>query len=458
MSDLRTIPQAPEAEKAVLSAMMQDPKGCIPRVQSGLTEEAFYSDGRRLVFRALCDLWNADSPVEPLTLITHLRNRPLSGPIPANPDAPASSSQLDAAGGPAEIAEIATFIPAPSHLKHYLGLVRKAWMQRQVITTAQEIGEEAFGEVEDLAAFLASAEHRILALGRDRALAGQDRPRKLGECLQDAISQMEQWATGDTGAIPSGFTELDAKLDGGFRTHSYTVIAARPSLGKTTLGTNMLVNIARSGIPTACLSLETKAVNLTLRSISAVADVHFSEMRRGTLSGRDFPRVQKAVDSLKDLPFWFYDPGVMNCNGLRHMVRSLHTEHGVVVFMVDYLQLVTASTKAGQQTEYAAVTEVSRTLKELSQSLPIVILAIAQVNREAEGGRVTMKHLRSSGQIEQDATEILLLSEDESGGTEEEDIHLIVTVAKQKDGAKGDVRLRFNRPTFSFHNANITCP
>lgn len=431
------VPTEPVSEQAVLSIMLQCPTEAIPVVQRTLTVEDFFS-ARQFVFQAICDLFNQGTPVSILTVYRHLSGK----------------NQLDSIGGPGELADLQTFVlirdfsASAKELSWHLSKLLEASRRRHVLKTARSLSAQANTEDVDLDA----AAGQFLALAKARPAIAAKGPQHVRQFILQAIQEIEDASRGDSYALSTGHPALDEKLGGGLRPHSYTVVAARPSLGKTSLTMDILWHITDlANTAVAGISLETKGSNLMKRLLSSVSGVPFSRLREGRFTKPELARIMAAQRRVDSRAMFLHDPGAIDCNQIRNEVRTLFTDYGVKVIMIDYLQLVRNSIK-GNEKEYDRVTEVSQTIKELTQEYPIAVLAVCQLKRN-DNRAPTMEDLRSSGQIEQDATEILLLSEPAASSDDDPDIDLTIRVAKQKDGARGDVTLRFHRPTFSFSAA-----
>ncbi len=435
------IPVEDTSEQVILSLMLQFPDQAISRAQRALTADDFFSGNRRIVFNAVCDLYNGREPVTAHTAYNRVNQM---GLIPDDE-------------GRVLLAELATFTTmrdfasSMHEFDWHLQKLLEASRRRHVLQTAKILSDAAKdGDVD-----LDAAAGQLLALAKARPAIASTGPRHIRDFLHQAVEMMEQAARGENAGWQTRHAALDNILGGGLRPNSYVVIAARPSLGKTSLAMDILWRIAEQQVPVTAISLETKGWNLSQRLMANVAGIPFGKIRAGKLSRADLDHLMFHQNRINLSTMRLSDPGTLDCNQLRNEVRKEVTDYGTSVFMLDYLQLIRNSIK-GNDKEYDRVTEVSQTLKELTQEYPIAVLAVCQLKRN-DNKAPTMEDLRSSGQIEQDATEILLLSNADDASDEDENVNLCVRVAKQKDGARGEVTLRFHRSTFSFSNCT-TCP
>lgn len=440
------IPHDSIAEQVVLSTMLQHPLEAIPRLERILRAEDFYeAESRGLIFTALCALYDAGTPVSIFTLYRELADR----------------KQLDRTGGPGEIAtlhcfkELQDFSASVLELDWHVEKLLEASRRRYALSTSQELQKQAYdGDVD-----LDAAAGKFLALAKSRpAIGPHSQPQVLRHFALEAVEAIDAANSGEKQGWPTGLRHLDAMLGGGLKGHSYTVIAARPSIGKTSLAMQALWEINHDlDVPVAAISLETHGVGLAKRLISTVSGIPLTTLLRGGLTPKELKTMEDAVRQIADATtFRLYDPPTLDCNGLRSTVRQLVNEFGCRVIMVDYLQLIMNSVYTNSR-ELDRVSEVSRTFKSLSLEHDACFLVISQLRRIGDK-TPGMEDARSSGQIEQDADVMILLSESDDVTDAAEEITLNARIAKQKEGAKGDVPITFHRSTFRFSTCHKPQP
>lgn len=449
----RRPPWSEDAERAVLAAMLLSGDAIITALEL-VTEDMFYREGHRRLFRAMSAIQATGAVVDPLTLSNELEQR----------------GDLVAAGGKEIIGGLLDEIPTAANVEHHCRIVRDKALRRRLIETATSLVREGHESPADISELLDLAEHKILELNDDRGSEGFVRIKSL---LWSAMERIEflRTAGGNLTGVPSGFMDLD-KLTLGFQPADLVIIAARPSMGKTAFVLNMAQYAAIEGnVPTAVFSLEMSTQSLLLRMLASEGYVDAQRLRSGQLTAQDASNLAKAAALLGQAPIWIDDTPGLSVLEVRSRARRLKTQSDIKLLIVDYLQLL--SGPPNSESRQQEVSAISRSLKALAKELDIPVIALSQLSRASEqrGGenrRPQLSDLRDSGAIEQDADVVLFIYRPEmnerpyddqgnprmvTGTTDVPlDGYAEVIVAKQRNGPTGYIRLHFRKSHTRFEN------
>lgn len=435
-NNMRIPPQSLDAEKALLGALMLR-KEAIYEIDDLVTPDTFYSEKHRIIFQAILKLHSKSEPIDLLSVSSKLDEM----------------GQLEQIGGRSYVAGIVESVPASVNAKHYAKILEKKDLQRKLIEAGEFVSELAFteseSEIEDL---MDKAEKKIF--GITNAPRGQ-KFVSLKHSLKDTWAQIEklQESDGELRGVPSGFPALDNLL-AGFQPSDLVILAARPSVGKTTLALDMARNAALSGTPVGIFSLEMSAGQLTQRMLSAHSKVDAWKLRTGKLSAeQEFQALSQSLDELSKAPIYIDDQAGNNISKMKAAARRLKSEHGLGLIMIDYLQLMTTSKNYDSMVNQ--VTEISRSLKGLARELDVPVIALSQLSRavEARGGKPRLSDLRDSGSIEQDADVVMFIHREDRSGTRSENESTGIAeilIEKHRNGPVGKVDLYFDEKTSSF--------
>ena len=415
----------------------------IPRDES----HRFYRPDHRLLFETLLDLWDANKPIDIVVLEDELRRR----------------GQLEEIGGREYLIDLANSVASTANSEHYARIVRDKGLLRDLIQCASDILQAAYDQQEPAGNVLDDAEKKLFAVAEQR-ISRQALP--IRDCIDETMALLEATGAGSLTGVPTGFTELDAKL-GGLQYGDLVVIAARPSMGKTALGLTMLeyVGIVES-MPAAFFSLEMSKQQIAQRMLCSHAQVDMHKLRHGKLSDQEVTKLKTVAANMRNYPVFIDDTPGMSVMELRAKARRLKMLHDIKVVFVDYLQLM-YDRAAGKESRQQEISAISRGLKALGRELAIPIVALAQLNRQVEertGNRPRMSDLRESGAIEQDADVVILLHREEyywdkkKRSEASEQFAKIqgkaeLIVDKQRNGPTGTVELHFNPQFTRFDNA-----
>ncbi len=436
-------PQALEMEAHVLGAMLLD-REAANSVLEILKPEDFYKGSHQKIFQVAYEIFDRDQKLDQALLREELRTRGL----------------LEEVGGVSYLAELVGSVPTTAHVEQYAKVVREKSLARKLISTATEIvraGYEAGRNTHDL---LDDAEQRIFALSTERAGQVFD----IREIIHDVFKQLEE-SHGKGGVfrgIPTDYRDFD-ELTSGLQRGELTIIAGRPSTGKTSFGLNILSRLAGGqgvgqGIPVGLFSLEMTKEQIAQNLACLNARVDSQKLRRGMLSQEEWGHfVNEGMSKLREMPIFIDDsPGEPLIGMLRARARRLVAKHQVGVIVFDYLQLIHGPKEIAAQSRQQEVSYISQSLKSLARELNIPIVAMCQLNRGLEdrkGHRPMLSDLRESGAIEQDADLVLMLHrpglyEDPPDHTEP--VTMIVT--KNRNGPVGEFKLTFLDKFFRFEN------
>ena len=428
---LRVPPQSVEAEQAVLGGLMLVPES-IDRVADVLSDRDFYRRDHQQIFRAIRELSEKGKPFDAVTLGEWFE----------------STGQSELVAGGAYLVELASTTPSAANIRAYAEIVHDKAVLRQLIDVGSEIVNDAFQpEGRDSAEVLAKAEQEVFRIAEAGSRGREDFVpvlRALNEAV-DVLQERSENGGGVTG-LPTGYTEFD-EMTAGLQPTDLIILAARPSMGKTTLALNMCEYAAfKSKKAVAVFSMEMSASQLAMRLISSVGRVNATRLRTGQLEDEDWARVTHAVSMLRHAKIFIDDTPALSPDVLRSKARRLKREHDLGLIMIDYLQLM--AVPGNNENRATEISEISRGLKALAKELNVPVIALSQLNRSLEtrtDKRPVMADLRESGAIEQDADLITFIYRDDYYNKENSpDKGLAeVIIGKQRNGPTGSVKLKF---------------
>lgn len=439
----RTAPHSLEAEEYLLACCLLDGADVISRcLEARIRPESFYLPAHGIVFERLLDLYNRQTPVDVAVLAEDLK----------------TIKQLDAVGGFAFLTQISSRIPTTAQAGYFIEKVRELHLLRELIRSATGAVEECYAFTGGIDEFVDQVEQRIFNVTQNRV---SESAKPMREPTREAMSVITKMMMkkGEMTGVTSGFKDLDA-LTWGFQRQEMIILAARPSMGKTSLALNMAEAAAlpHRGDPVGVLifSLEMSAAQLALRMLCSRARVNMKLLRDGLLSknGDEQARLLAAADQFSKAPIFIDDSSALSIMQLRAKARRIHARNPLGFIVVDYLQLL-APTDSKMPREQQ-VAEASRGLKSLAKELNLPVVVLSQLNRSSEKENRTPKlaDLRESGSIEQDADVVLMLARpkdaDEKFQVAADSAELIV--AKQRNGPVGELKLTFLRDITRFEN------
>lgn len=433
-TNLRIPPNDQEAEQAMLGSIMISPKS-LGEIADFLRPEDFYSLRHQKIYKAMLDLSEVSQPVDLVSVSSKLKD----------------TGTLDSVGGSSYIAELTNKVPSASNIKHYADLVYKKAALRSLINSADQISELGYREHEDISSVLDRAQKIVFGLGAYANKKITNLKDALGEAWErfDHLSKTE----GTMRGVPTGFRDLDNKL-AGLQKSDLIILAARPSMGKTSLALDIARHAAcKEKIPTCIFSLEMSTQQLTDRLLAAESFVDSWKLRTGAIKAdEDFARLRDALDSLAQAPIFIDDEPSNNILRMKSEARKLKAEHGLGLIIVDYLQLMVPRRESDSQVQM--VTEISRSLKALAREIDVPVLALSQLSRAVEqrGGKPRLSDLRDSGSIEQDADVVMFIHREKDEESNEKKEIAEILIEKHRNGPTGKAELYFDSARTSFSN------
>ncbi|MFA7285322.1 MAG: replicative DNA helicase [Candidatus Paceibacterota bacterium] len=435
--NLRVPPQHIESEKAVLGSLLLR-KDSLIEIEDVINGDSFYVAKHKMIFEAMLDLFSKNEPIDILSLSTKLSEKKM----------------LDVVGGNQYLAELINTVPSSTNVKHYAEIVQKKYVLRSLIEAADYVSDIAFEEGEDNM-------DEILDLAEKKIFSVVNSPKSqkfvsMKEALPLAYERLEKLHEnkGMLRGIPTGFRDLDAMLSG-FQPSDLIILAARPSVGKTTLALDMArMSATLHDKSILIFSLEMSSQQLVDRMLSAESRVNAWNLRTGKLNGdQDFTQLRDSLDKLSKAKIYIDDQPGNSIVRMKATSRRVKAEKGLDMIVVDYLQLMTTSKNYDSMVNQ--VTEISRSLKSLAKELDVPVIALSQLSRavEARGGKPRLSDLRDSGSIEQDADVVMFIHREDKGKDESEQTNIAeILIEKHRNGPTGKVDLYFDGKTTSFLN------
>lgn len=447
----RAAPHSAEAEESLLACCLLDGGDSVSACLEGrLGPESFYSPANRVMFEVVCDIYRLGHPIDSAVLAEELRKRNL----------------LDSVGGLAQISHITNRIPTTAHRAYFIQQVKEAQILRDLIRVATGAVEDCYQFTGGIQEFIDKIEQNVFSVTQDRvsdAVTDMDKP--VNEAFSIIAKMLEK--KGELTGVTSGFVDLD-KLLFGFQKSEMIVLAARPSVGKTSLALNFIEaaavpapNSKREAVPTLIFSLEMSSAQIALRMLCSHARVKMDMLRQGFIGihSEETSRLGEAAKALKAAPVFVDDSSQISIMELRAKARRVHSKlkqsrRGLGLIVVDYLQLIAGTDPKVPREQQVA--EISRGLKALAKELEVPVIVLSQLNRASEKENRTprLSDLRESGSIEQDADVVLMLARpkeaDEKFQVASDIMELIV--AKQRNGPVDDLKLTFLKEITRFEN------
>ncbi len=436
---MRSLPQSIEAEQSVIGSMIID-KNAIVEALEKLQEEDFYRDGHKVLFRAISEMFKDDMAVDLITLLEYLK----------------SNDKLDKAGGVTYVTEISSSVLTIANLSAYIKIVKEKATLRRLIKASTSIIEDSYNKQGDVESVLEGAEKRIFDIAEKKSSSDFE---ALNTVLERGFLQIEKLFNnkGEITGVSSGIIDLDAKTSG-FQKGDMVLIAARPSMGKTTFALNIAEHAAlREGKSVVIFSLEMSKEQLAYKLLCSEANVDMLKLRTGALEDKDWENIARATGPLSRAKIFIDDTAGMSVMEMKSKCRRLKIEHGIDLILIDYLQLMSGSASESRQQE---VSEISRSIKALAKEMECPVIALSQLSRAPEqraDHRPMLSDLRESGSIEQDADLVMFLYRDEYYNKETEDTNVAeCIIAKQRNGPVGTVKMAWLGQFSKFGNLDIT--
>lgn len=421
----RIPPQNTEAEQSVLGSMLLD-KDAIPTVTEILKSNDFYRENHKEIFEAIIELFEKAEPIDLITVSERLKAR----------------GTLDSIGGLEYLANIAAAVPTTANVRHYAKIVEEKSLLRNLIKTSSDIVNMGYEASEEVSYVLDRAEKNIFDILQRRNIRGFT---PIKDVLVEAFNKLEELynSKGHITGIPYGFADLDFKTSG-LHNSDLILIAARPAMGKTAFGLNIVLHAAiHAQIPVAIFNLEMSKDQLVNRMIACEAMVDSQKMRTGKLEDDDWKKIARSLGPLSEAPIYIDDTPSVSIMDIRSKCRRLKLEKNLGLVMIDYLQLMQG--RGRPESRQQEVSDISRSLKILAKELGVPVICLSQLSRAAESRpdhRPMLSDLRDSGAIEQDADIVMFLYRDDYYDPETEKKNIAeVIIAKHRNGSTGTVEL-----------------
>ncbi len=447
------MPNAVDAEASVLGAILMR-NDLFHQVAGHITESDFYSPRHQLILSAMAEVDKVGKPIDPITLEEQLDR----------------TGSLQKAGGMDYLLELTSRVPTTENVMHYVGIVRDKAMVRRLIQVTTEIAAEGYGDYGEAEEFLGQAEQLIFQITQRSKATSYEHVRPI---LQHTFKLLEiRGKGGDISGVPTGFDEFD-KSTSGLQPGSLNIIAARPSMGKTSLALNMATYAAiHHSIPVIIFSLEMTKEQLVERIVCSEARVEADRLRKGNLSAEDWKRLIDAAARIDPAKIFIDDTPSASLQQVRSKCRQWRSDRQVFsdadptqvespkgLIVIDYLQLMQAHSSTGKALESREreVSEISRGLKAMAKELNLPVVALSQLNRQVEkreDKRPNLSDLRESGAIEQDADLIGFIFRDEfytKDKSQKPGVAELI-IGKQRNGPTGTSELSFLGKYTRFEN------
>ena len=425
----RQLPQNVEAERAVLGSVLLLPD-IFDEVALILRQQDFYDSANATIFKHLLKLHDAGQQIDVMLLVESLR----------------SSGEFDNVGGVVYISELGEVVSTAAHAEHYARIVADRAVLRSLILSSTDILREAYEPTTDTRQMLSRAEEKVFSILESR---GQGDPTPINEILQESLDRIDARMDNQHafGGLETGFEDLD-DLTGGLHKSELTILAARPSMGKTALAMNIAEHVAiQTRVPVLFVSLEMSSVELGDRLLCSAAEVNGNRLRNGTITQDERKKLVHSAAEISNAPLFIDDSPSRTMTEIAANARRLKRRESLGLVVIDYLQLIDPDNPSDPRQEQVA--RIARRLKGLARELEIPVLCLAQLNRQVETSRDNkpqLSHLRESGAIEQDADVVMFVHREAYYQTNEEDRERLqgeadLLIRKQRNGPTGDVKL-----------------
>lgn len=429
-------PQNLEAEASLIGSILVD-KEAIIKVADIVTPDDFYAARNGIIYAAILDLYEARQPVDLLTLSNRLEE----------------VKELEKIGGSSYLTELVNTVPTAAHVVYYAGIVTHKATLRRLISAASTIAGLGHDENAPLDRLLDKAEQTLFDVSQQNL---KQNFVSIGSVLAESFDRLDDLHKDKNKlrGVPTGFKAIDNVL-AGMQRSDLIILAARPSMGKTSLALNIAHHVAvKEGIPVGVFSLEMSKEQLIDRLLATESGIDSWKLRTGTLEDNDFPKINHAMAVLSEAPFYIDDSPMTNVMEMRTKARRLQSEHDLGLIVIDYLQLMSGRTTTDNRVQ--EVSEISRGLKALARELNVPVIALSQLSRTVETRNPQvpqLSDLRESGSIEQDADVVMFIYREEYYNRETERTGIAdVLIKKHRNGPTKDIELYWHPEQLQFRN------
>ncbi|OGS96480.1 MAG: replicative DNA helicase [Gallionellales bacterium RIFCSPLOWO2_02_FULL_57_47] len=444
LDQIKLPPHSVEAEQSVLGGLMLD-STALDRIADLITDNDFYRQEHRLIYRQVVRLSEMAKPVDVITVAEALE----------------ISGELEKVGGLPYLGGLAQNVPSAANIRRYGEIVRERSIMRKLAEVGTDIASSAYNPTgRDAAQLLDEAESKVFEIAEAGSKGKQGfmaMPPLLSQVVERIETLYARDNPSDVTGTATGFTDLD-RMTSGLQAGDLIIVAGRPSMGKTAFSINIAENVAMdSKLPVAIFSMEMGASQLAMRMLGSVGKLNQHDLRTGRLQDDDWGRLTHALGKLNDAPIFIDESAALSALDLRARSRRLHRQNsGLGLIVVDYIQLMSSNAGKASENRATEISEISRSLKALAKELHVPVIALSQLNRSLEqrpNKRPVMSDLRESGAIEQDADLILFIYRDEVYNSDSPDKGKAeIIVGKQRNGPIGKVELAFRGEYTRFDN------
>ena len=450
----RLLPHDAEAEEAVIGSILIDGEA-LTKVSPFLKADNFYLSKTRWCYEASLSLFERGDATNQVTVAHEL----------------SLLNRLDEVGGTSYLAHLVQTVPTSVHIEHYGRIVQRTQVMRRLITAAGDIAAIGYSGDSDVEAALGKAEDLLFRVHRDRGTRDFVHLREILDTYMENTATVDLARDLHLAPVPTGFSDLDKLLGNGLQRSDMIVLAARPSLGKSTLASNIARHAAGQGASVGIFSLEMGSEQIALRLLSSEANIDGHRLRLGLTSETEERRALDAIGMLSELAIYIDDTAIQGVVEMRGKARRLQAERGLDLLIVDYLQLMSGSSGRSDN-RVQEMGEFSRSLKGIARDLDIPVLACSQLSRAPEqrpSHRPILSDLRESGSIEQDADVVAFIFREDTYTTQDEwekshptedypkDIAEVI-VSKHRNGPTGKITLHFRGDVVRFESATPKVP
>ena len=444
----RLLPHSVEAEESVIGALLIDPD-TLPKITGIVAAEDFYVTKNRWCFEACLALFDRSEAINQVTVAEELNLK----------------ERLEEIGGTSYLAHLVRTVPTTIHVEHYAGIVQRTSIMRRLIRTADEIAAIGYEGDADAEAALSKAEDLLYRVRTAQSTRDFVHIRQVLDQYMEEVASLQANQDIHLSPIATGFPDLDKLLGGGLQRSDLIIVAARPSLGKSTLAFNIARHAAEQLARVAVFSLEMSAEQIGIRLVASEADVDSHRMRVGLLNSQEEQREHDAIGYLSELPIYIDETPFQRIVEMRSKITRLHNEEPIDLLIVDYIQLI-AGSSGRSENRVMDMGEISRSLKSIARELDVPVLALSQLSRAPEqrlNHRPLLSDLRESGSIEQDADVVAFIYREDKYVTREEwekrspsnpypsNVAELI-VAKHRNGPTGSVHLFFRDDVVRFES------
>ena len=443
MAEYKILPNNLEAEQAVLGSVLIDQEAQTD-ILSSLSDEDFYSEAHRNIFKAMQNIFSKSIPVDFVTLTSELE----------------VEKKLESVGGIDYITYLTNVVPSAANFKHYCDIVTANSVRRNLIRGGQNIIEDAFQNADEQSA-MQNAEKIIFDLSQKDTSSGLELVGKPGGVLTDVLKEISEIAEnqGKMRGIPSGFRDLDA-ITNGLNKSDLILLAARPGVGKTSFAMNIALNVAlNEGKKVAIFALEMSRSQLVQRALASLAKVNLTHILRGTMDQEEWKRIWTAEKKLAQSSLFIDDNSTVTPLDIISKCRKLKMTEGLDLIVIDYLQLMTSRKDGKRENRTQEVSDLTRMLKVAAKDLNVPIILLSQLSRnveQREDHKPILADLRESGSIEQDADIVMFLYNPENYNdtiTNDEPGTVYLIIAKHRSGSTGEIKLKWIKEITTYTNA-----